>query len=86
MKQTVYITKYALSSGIMKEEMNVSEDGKVCSGRPKGWEYFGSFYGNEFFLTEKEALENAELRRSKKIESLKKQIKKLEGMEFKIKE
>lgn len=81
METTVYITKYALSDGIKKI------NAKVASGYCISNDYgiLQSFYKDEFHLTEEQALANAELRRNKKIASLKKQIEKLEKMTFKIK-
>jgi hypothetical protein len=84
MIQKVFITKYALTNGIEEVEMDVilnpEHFDKKCWGKWKG--YSQGFYNNDFHLTKDEALNDAEKRRKKKIESLKKQISKLERMTF----
>jgi hypothetical protein len=87
--QTVYITKYCLSSSILKIDAEIKESkgtkkeisayGKIQGG------YTTGFYNDDFHLTEEEAFKDAESRRIKKIESLKKQIAKLENKKFVIK-
>jgi len=84
MLQKVFITKYALTNGIEEVELDVKENPehfkKSCYGKWKG--YSQGFYNDDFHLTKEEALIDAEKRRKKKIESLKKQIQKLERMSF----
>jgi hypothetical protein len=84
MTQKVFITKYALTNGIEEVEMDVSlNDGnfkKKCYGKYNGFSQ--GFYNDDFHLTKEEALKDAEERRKKKIESLKKQITKLERLSF----
>lgn len=77
----VWITKYALTKGILQEE------GETFKGNPnylmvKG--YYSDFYGegNEWHRTKESAIKKAEEMRQKKIASLKKQIEKLEKMKF----
>ncbi len=77
----VYVTKYALTKGIF--EMNVesqSEDGKSVFG--KAWDQFYHGQGLEWCKDKASAIARAEEMRQKKIASLKKQIKKLEAMQF----
>lgn len=81
--QKVFITKYALTKGILEEVLDLKEDGKSCWGKPKGWAFNDVFYGDDFHLTIEEAKKDSETRRLKKIESLKKQMKKLEKLSFK---
>lgn len=84
MKKTVYITKYALTSGVIMCEMELKNNGKSCYGKPTGYEYHTSFFANEFHLTKESAIEDIEKRRKSKIESLKKQIDKLENFKIEI--
>ncbi len=76
-----WITKYALSDGIQKQGSgNVNEyDGKK-------WVSYGSYsilkIGRDAFSNEADAKADAEVRRQKKIASLKKQIAKLEKLTF----
>jgi len=80
----VFITKYALSDGINEADMTYTEASenrkKQCIGKYKG--YHNYFYGDEVHLTKEEAIKDAEKRRLKMIESLKKQIAKLEKLNF----
>ena len=84
MVQKVFITKYALTSGIEEVEMDVMLDDpsfkKKCFGNYNNLKL--GFYNDDFHLTMEDALKDAEKRRKKKIESLKKQISKLEKLSF----
>jgi len=51
MIQKVFITKYALTSGIIECEMEVRENEKSCYGTPKGFVFLTGFYNNDFHLT-----------------------------------
>jgi len=81
----VFITKYVLTQGMREEMMEVEENPehfkKSCFGKTQGG-YMEGFYNDDFHLTKEEALADAEKRRVRKIESLKKQISKLEKMSF----
>lgn len=76
-KIKAFITKYALLKGIEEMEGTVSEYGYLYVGG-----YYGSFSQNEYYIDKTDAIKNTEQRRLKKIESLKKQIAKLEKMKF----
>lgn len=84
MLQKVFITKYALTSGISEINAEVKETPehfkKRCYVRTNG--LIQGFYNDDFHLTKEEALIDAEKKRKKKIESLKKQIEKLERLTF----
>ena len=78
----VWITKYALTDGIIYTEgiemlggIWVTDE-KVYLGR----NHF--FVGNEYCKTKEQAIQKAEEMRQEKIASLKKQIEKLERMRF----
>ena len=77
---TFYITKYALAQGIV--EINTDDLGSYKIDNGHLWitskKNFPVDYTDKSF-----AIEDAERRRVKKIESLKKQIEKLEKIEFK---
>jgi hypothetical protein len=72
-----FITKYALTQGIEEKEGECSSSGYFYV---KG-EYTG-YSPSEYFDTLKDAKENAENLRLKKIESLQKQLDKLNKMSF----
>ena len=80
MKQTVWISKYALPAGITEHKADV-RDGCAYPGAP-----FASFVsfklGTDAHESREAAVAAAEIIRKKKIEALKKQIKKLEGLVF----
>lgn len=76
----VYITKYALSDGILEKEaeecdrfpgMIITDDGAHFHGEGKNWT-----------RTKEAAVARAQEMKAKKIKSLKKQIEKLERMKF----
>ena len=82
MKTKVFITKYALSSGIMECEMEVITESRSCYGKPNGADHNVFFFGDEFHLTKEEAILDCEKRKEKKIISLEKQILKIKKMSF----
>lgn len=85
--QTFWITKYALSGGIFSieskaeaESFHAPGDWWVRDTRPNGsWMHFRK---SEAFDTRDGAIADAEIRRQRKIASLKKQIAKLEKLTF----
>lgn len=77
----VWITKYALTSGIIQTEGEVTNSGALYVLHT-GHLTFYHGEGKEWHRTKEAAVSKAEEMRQKKIESLKKQIRKLEGMTF----
>ena len=81
----VWITKYALTSGITEHDAKLSsEDNSVRY--EKGQYTYGQYAyieGKEWHRSYENALLRAEVMRIKKIESLKKSIAMLEAMSFK---
>lgn len=77
----VYITKYALSKGIFELEV---EQSRNFPDMLTGFRYDDHYHGEgeEWHRTIESAVAKAEEMKSKKIESLKKQIEKLERMKF----
>ncbi|TVR58957.1 MAG: hypothetical protein EA420_16435 [Candidatus Competibacteraceae bacterium] len=73
----VYVTKYALTKGILEHDATVGEDGWAYVS-----EYAMSFSRKNWAPTMPEALAQAEEKRVQKIASLRKQIAKLERLEF----
>lgn len=76
--EKVFITKYALTKGILEKEA------EICD---YGYEYeiayvIGEFSSYSLFRTREQAMERAEKMRLKKIASLKKQTEALEKMKF----
>jgi len=78
----VYITQYALSKGILERDaeiaLNISDD--MIKINTDG--YTNYYHKPDWYFDRQEAIEHAEVMRKKKIDSLKKQIKKLENLKF----
>jgi hypothetical protein len=77
----VYVTKYALTSGIIETEARVcaSVSGKMIETQGGYKQYF---HKPDWYETKEEAVKRAELMRDKKIAALTKQIQKLQKMSF----
>lgn len=82
-----YITKYATTRGIIETDTDKLMDYKVTDGTMLYAHYRDGtilfLNGGEWYTSKSMAVVDAEQRRMKKIESLKKQIEKLEKIEFK---
>lgn len=74
----VFITKYALTKGVLEEEVIDCGDGSV---RNQFYVYFHG-EGKEWHKSKESAEKKAEEMRQNKIASLKKQIEKLEKIRF----
>ena len=77
----VWITKYALTDGIV-EVMGTRDPFSGGFFVMKGLYKKERFYEGDYFKSKQSAIKKAEEMRQKEIESLKKQIKKLEEMRF----
>lgn len=86
MVQKIFVTKYALTQGIIECEMEVTLNDKYfkkkCFGKLTPTSYSTGFYNNEFHLTMGEAIVDANKRRLNRIVALKKQIDKLNILKF----
>lgn len=82
----VYITKYALTSGIFYGEAEVcgsSPDTVII--RKKDYKHFDQYFsGLDWHQTKRAAIDRAAEMRDKKLISLEKQIKKIKAIDFKI--
>ena len=77
----VWITKYALTTGIFEMTAEITEHGSAYDMHSS----FPTYYhgeGKEWHKTKESAIARAEEMRQKKIESLKKQIEELKKMRF----
>lgn len=82
-----YITKYALTKGILEVEGEVEGKGEVIGGYNTPMfsaKKMGYFYGGEYHLNINDAKAKAESMRIKKVDSLRKQIARLESMSFAV--
>lgn len=78
-----YITKWALSGGIIEYEQDEPDNGRLSYKRAN-WRFAASIggEGKQWHRTLEEAKKASEQMRVKKIASLKNQIAKLEKLEF----
>ena len=82
----VWITKYALTLGIQRMEVEECDSSpSMVATKKGGWnrQYFHG-EGREWHRTEDSAIARAEKMRLAKIESLRKSIKKLESLSFAV--
>ena len=81
----VFVTKYALSSGIqeVEGELAASTPSMFCQKTTSGWTTYYHGEGKKWHRTKEGALAKAEAMRVAKIASLRKQITKLQEMTFK---
>jgi len=76
----IYVTKYALTSGISEHDAELLNNGQSASVRS---EYCNSYYHlNDFHLTLDSTLNKTEEMRINKLKSLDKQIKKISALKF----
>ena len=80
--EKVFITKYALTKGILEKEAERCDYGYEYEIAYVIGEFSSYSVGKEAFRTREQAMERAEKMRLKKIASLKKQIEALEKMKF----
>lgn len=82
-----YITKYALTQGIIELDSNSVRSLKVEEGRLLYFDSLMSLYSygpGEWYTEKPHAIADAEYRKKKKIASLQKQIAKLEKLTFTV--
>lgn len=76
----IWVTKYALTSGIFEAEAEIDEDWNMASIPSRT--YLSTLHGKDWHRTVEEAMKRAEEMRVKRIASLRMQIKKLEELKF----
>ncbi|ELY2536611.1 hypothetical protein [Cronobacter sakazakii] len=82
----IYITKYALTSGVFTAEADVDTEKRVASFRGSESGFWQFYHGDDFHFNEEAALARAEEMRIKKLKSLDKQMKKISAIKFEIKD
>jgi hypothetical protein len=82
----IYVTKYALTSGIFSVDGEISEDGTMASYMKSSTWFKEYAHGNDFHLTKESALSRAEEMRITKLQSLDAKAKQISAMKFSIKE
>lgn len=81
----IYVTKYALTSGILKLEAEVDDSVATVRGNRNKGTYDQWFHGEgkDWHRTWESALARAEEMRIRKLQSLDKKMKKIGALEFK---
>jgi hypothetical protein len=87
-KKKIYVTKYFSTLGIVETyeipNYTSTEDRPSCSAIIPGYIHEVYLSKNEFFFSKEDAKKNFEKRKNEKILSLKKQIEKIEKINFDI--
>ena len=78
-KITAFVTKYALTQGIMEVEGEVCHD---VNSNMFAYGKYGHAHGNDWYRNREDAIKKADEMKKKKIVSLQKSISKLESMTF----
>lgn len=78
----VYVTKYALTEGILTMEAELCHVGTMIEVKPKSNGFTQYFHNREWYTDLEAAKARAEEMRQNKIKSVKKQLQKLEEMRF----
>lgn len=84
MTRQVFVTRYALTDGVVRR--NVIKTYSTGSVVVEGLEFAILYEGKDYQGTEEAALKQADQMRLKKIAALRKQIEKLEKLQFAVKE
>lgn len=81
----IWVTKYALTKGVFSADAELSSEYlqmAVVEGDIRLGTCRSCYHGSDWHLTRSCALEQAERMRARKLESLRKQIAKLEALKF----
>ena len=75
-----FITKYALTKGILEEE--VEDCFSTCATMVRGEDGRSFYHRNDWHLRKEDAIFHAEKMREDKLKSIDKQRKRIEGLKF----
>ena len=78
----VYVTEYALTSGVYLTDAEISECGRFARGKNQFGLNTAYTLGKSAFFTVEEAKANFEKRKASALKSAEKKIKKLKTLEF----
>lgn len=79
----VYITKFALTQGILAVDAEINQGESMATYRPAG-SFAIHAHGPDWWETPDEARRRAEVVRDKKVAALRKQIETLEALRFDV--
>ena len=77
----VFITKYALTDGIIEKDAELCDDNKMIKVMEKGC-FATYFHGEDWHRTRESAVKRAEIMRDRAIKSAEKKIAKLKNLQF----
>ena len=77
----VFITKYALTDGIVEKDAELCDDNKMIKVKEKGC-FVTYFHGEDWHRTRESAVKRAEIMRDRAIKSAEKKIAKLKNLQF----
>lgn len=77
---TGYITKYALTSGIIEAQLQETSTPGMVRDTASRYQVF--YHGNDWWRTRADAVKRAESMRKKKIASFEKGVAKLQALDF----
>ena len=78
----IWVTKYALTQGIIEVDADASETNGMASYRPDAKSAINYVHGNDWWARKEDALLRAEEMRIKKLLSLDRQMKKISALTF----
>lgn len=85
---TIYVTKYALTRGILVYESSIEDlvdrDGSVIVRDPDGINKRAYYRGNDWHISPDAAMARAEEMRTAKIDSLRKQLSRMQALEIRV--
>jgi len=82
---TAYITKYALTAGILEVQAEWAEGSDMVVYKTKGSSFMQFAHANDWYRDIDSARARVEVMRTKKIASLKKSIEKMMGLKVEVK-
>ena len=77
----VFITKYALTEGIIEKDAELCDDNKMIKVKEKGC-FAAYFHGEDWHRTRESAVKRAEIMRDRAIKSAENRILKLKNLKF----
>lgn len=84
MKRKIYITKYALTQGIIEADATFNDAFDTTPLATYGVGRKAYFHKGQYFLDKNEAIIQANLMRDKRIKSLMKELNKIEKLKFNL--
>lgn len=78
----IWVTRWAITGGIIQADAKLHDSGTMASYKPDGSWSTVCVHGEDFHLTEELAIQRAYIMRAKKIQTLNKQLEKIQKLSF----